>query len=249
MSPKKRAAADNHESEQPSKKRSPPKSKTGVATKNKPGSRKLKKNTTTDDNTGDNEATSPKQKRGLAKDTNGDLDAMEVVPVTPKKRTPSKSKGKKVQAEEAGPEVVASSSGATQARSQNNAAHDAADGMGENAKGEARKRMAPKKAVAAPRDIPSTWDEADEADKMLVTMKDNGEDWITIRAAWAAATGQVTAGSSLPNRYSRIKVQIMDLEEGDVCLFFFPTLVISTLVISSGIWIFTANLAGDCHLC
>lgn len=205
--PKKRAAADNSESEQPSKKRSPPKGKTGMAVKNKNSSSKSKKNTaTTDNNTGAGEATSPKQKRGPAKATNGDIDAMEeVVPVTPKKRTP-KSKGKKVKAEEPGTEVVASASGSTQT---------GADGMGENAKGEARKRMAPKKAVATPKEIPSTWDEADEADKMLVNMRDSGEDWITIRAAWEAATGQVTAGSSLPNRYGRIKVHLMELKEGD----------------------------------
>ena len=56
-----------------------------------------------------------------------------------------------------------------------------------------RKRQAPKKEVIAPRGIPSSWDEADDADRMLVTMKEKGEGWSEIRAAWKAATGQDTA--------------------------------------------------------
>ena len=56
-----------------------------------------------------------------------------------------------------------------------------------------RKRQAPKKEVVAPRGIPSSWDEAGEADRMLVTMKEKGEGWSEIRTAWKAVTGQDTA--------------------------------------------------------
>ena len=59
-----------------------------------------------------------------------------------------------------------------------------------------RKRSAPKGAVAAARCIPSSWDNADNADKMLVSMKEEGKDWATIRTAWKEATGQETG-----NRY------------------------------------------------
>lgn len=56
-----------------------------------------------------------------------------------------------------------------------------------------RKRQAPKKEVVTPRGIPSSWDEAGDADRMLVTMKEQGQGWSEIRTAWKAATGQDTA--------------------------------------------------------
>lgn len=56
-----------------------------------------------------------------------------------------------------------------------------------------RQRAAPAKAMAAPRGIPTSWDTADEADRMLVIMKEKGEDWAAIREAWKDATGQDTA--------------------------------------------------------
>ena len=60
---------------------------------------------------------------------------------------------------------------------------------------------------------------------MLVTMRDNGEEWGAIRLAWMEETGENPPPSTLPNRYSRIKARLVHLREGDVCLlsFFFPT--------------------------
>ena len=98
-----------------------------------------------------------------------------------------------------------------------------------------RKRQAPKKELAAPRGIPSSWENADYADKMLVTMKEKGDTWAEIRATWQEVTGQETAPryalisimvfkiptniitSTLPNRYNRIKVNMMRMDEADVC--------------------------------
>ena len=98
-----------------------------------------------------------------------------------------------------------------------------------------RKRQAPKKELAAPRGIPSSWENADYADKMLVTMKEKGNSWAEIRATWQEVTGQDTAPryalkdnmvlttsinlviSTLPNRYNRIKVNMMRMNEADVC--------------------------------
>ena len=56
-----------------------------------------------------------------------------------------------------------------------------------------RKRQAPKKEVTVPRGIPTSWDEADPADRMLVSMKEKGEGWSEIRAVWKTMTGQDTA--------------------------------------------------------
>ena len=55
-----------------------------------------------------------------------------------------------------------------------------------------RKRAAPVKELAAPRGIPTSWADVDEADRMLVTFKENGADWLTIRKEWQKMTGQIT---------------------------------------------------------
>lgn len=135
-----------------------------------------------------------------------------IEPVTSKKRTRSKGKGKKVKAGDPDAEpVVASSSRATTIAI--NVAVETTRA------GRVRRRSRPTRKVATPRNIPTSWDDADPADKLLVTMKENGDDWKTIREAWKAETGQEPAESSLPNRYNRIKVRLMHLKEGDVCTY------------------------------
>ena len=69
--------------------------------------------------------------------------------------------------------------------------------------------------------IPTCWEEANAADRMLITMKDGGADWSKIRELWKEITGQDTANSTLPNRYLRVKANLMRLEEGDVSLYFY----------------------------
>lgn len=67
--------------------------------------------------------------------------------------------------------------------------------------------------------IPSCWEEASAADRMLVTMRGQGAEWGKIRALWKDITGQDTAKSTLPVRYIRIKANLMRLEDGDVSVF------------------------------
>lgn len=64
---------------------------------------------------------------------------------------------------------------------------------GLTAKSTPRKRNAPKGGVADQRGIPSSWDEADEADRMMFTLKDQGATWSVIREKWTAMTGIETA--------------------------------------------------------
>ena len=64
---------------------------------------------------------------------------------------------------------------------------------GLTAKSTPRKRNAPKGGVADQRGIPSSWDEADEADRMMFTLKDQGASWGVIREKWTAMTGIETA--------------------------------------------------------
>lgn len=218
--PKKRAA-DANQSEQPSKKRSPPNNKSDVGAKDINGSTEPKH-----DNTGGSATTTPVKKRGLGKATSGNVDAIQGgVRVTPEKDNSATKKAKSVRfliepVDE--PEANAASAGPFE-----HAAIQATLGMITateyiNLQGNIRQRMAPKNAVAAPRDIPTSWEDADEADQMLVTMKEDGVDWNTIREAWTAKTGQKTAGSTLPNRYKRIKIATMQFREGDVSLPFLP---------------------------
>ena len=62
---------------------------------------------------------------------------------------------------------------------------------GTNARGTPRKRQPPKDKTAVPRGIPESWEEADEADRMLCRMKqqDPPASWDEIRKAWKQITG------------------------------------------------------------
>ena len=64
---------------------------------------------------------------------------------------------------------------------------------GLTAKSTPRKRNALKGGISDQRGIPSAWDEADDADKMMFTMKDEGASWSVIREKWTAMTGIETA--------------------------------------------------------
>lgn len=90
--------------------------------------------------------------------------------------------------------------------------------------GAARKRAAVTKEKVVARGLPMSMKECSEADRMLLHMKDvDGKPWADIRATWKAMTGQETAASTLPNRYNRLKVNLMALEEGDVSFTIIPS--------------------------
>ena len=184
--PKKRAtaAAANDESSQPAKKRSPVKKATAATT----GDAVI--------------STTPSKKRASPKkkdvaivkvnaengETDGETEGLE--PVTPKKgkRAPAKAKATKADND------VDANVGSTESTDKS-ASPTKGNGVvgGTTVHNTARKRQAPKKDVAAPRGIPTSWDEAGDADRMLVTMKEQGEGWAEIRAAWKEATRQDTA--------------------------------------------------------
>lgn len=52
-----------------------------------------------------------------------------------------------------------------------------------------RKRSAPKSSMAPQSAIPNSWEEAGEADRTLVKMKEDGKSWGDIRKMWAHITG------------------------------------------------------------
>ena len=49
--------------------------------------------------------------------------------------------------------------------------------------------------------IPRSYDECEDFDKQLISMRDAGTGWDQIRKAWTDATGEKTGKSTLPNRY------------------------------------------------
>ncbi|MCJ1378660.1 hypothetical protein MMC17_001759 [Xylographa soralifera] len=139
--------------------------------------------------------------------------------VTPKKTKISPTKAKPVEDNkaEASGEDVEMNSKVKKPRTPKNSKTDNANGVTKSA---ARKRGPTKAAegIAPGRTIPLSWDDASEADRKLVQMKEAGKSWPEIREMWKTETGQETAGSTLPNRYSRIKVNLEHLEPGDEAL-------------------------------
>lgn len=65
------------------------------------------------------------------------------------------------------------------------------------------------------RGIPRSWDEASQADRILVTMNSKGLGWDDIGKAWKKETGQDAAHIVLLNRYNRLKNNVQCLKEGD----------------------------------
>lgn len=82
-------------------------------------------------------------------------------------------------------------------------------------KGTLRKR-APADKIGKTVPISTSLATASDADKMLIKMKEEGKTWAEIREAWKKMTGEETKSSTLPNRYSRLKTNLMTLQSGDV---------------------------------
>ncbi|KAI9878878.1 MAG: hypothetical protein M1830_010234 [Pleopsidium flavum] len=83
-----------------------------------------------------------------------------------------------------------------------------------------RRRKAPSAPVTPSRPIPANFEAADEADRMLVKMKDDGLGWAEIRAAWTKSTGESPGASTLPNRYNRLKANFIEFSQEDVSSYF-----------------------------
>jgi len=67
----------------------------------------------------------------------------------------------------------------------------------------------------ASRAIPQSWEEASEADRILLNMKSRGISWHEIGKAWNEETGQDTAHIVLLNRYNRLKDNVQIFKDGD----------------------------------
>jgi hypothetical protein len=66
-------------------------------------------------------------------------------------------------------------------------------------------------------EIPKSYGEAGEADRLLWDMKASGATWEEIRVAYAEASGKPIGGkSSLPNRYDRLKSNFTQIKEDHV---------------------------------
>lgn len=89
-------------------------------------------------------------------------------------------------------------------------------------RGTVRKR-APADKIGKTMPISTSLATASDADKMLIKMKKEGKTWVEIREAWKKKTGEETKSSTLPNRYSRLKTNLMTLQSGDVSDILFRT--------------------------
>ncbi|KAI9793270.1 MAG: hypothetical protein M1816_000691 [Peltula sp. TS41687] len=83
----------------------------------------------------------------------------------------------------------------------------------------AEEPVPPKKrrGVANPkgRKVAASYEEADEADKMLWDSRREGKPWNEVKEAWTKITGEETAASTLPNRLDRLKTVWFKLEPAE----------------------------------
>lgn len=194
--PKKRgaAAAANDDSSQPSKKRSPTKKATVTTNTNGEGTEPI---------TTSKKRALPKKKNAAdakvkteSGETDGETEGPE--PVTPKKgkRTTGKGKGTKADSDSKANDETTETTDKSVSPTKGKGEIE-----GTTVHNTPRKRQAPKKELAAPRGIPDSWENADDADRMLVMMKAKGDGWNEIRAAWKTVTGQDTASRyALPTK-------------------------------------------------
>lgn len=191
--PKKRgaAASANDDSTQPTKKRSPTKKATAATNVEASTNGEAPEPITPTPK----KRASPKKKNAAGVkaetedgETNGETEGLE--PVTPKKgkRAPAKGKAKQTDTDAKTNDESADATDKSVSPTKGNGEIE-----GTTVNNTPRKRQAPKKELAAPRGIPSSWDNADHADRMMVMMKEKGEGWTEIRAAWKEVTGQDTA--------------------------------------------------------
>ena len=167
-------------------------------------------------------ATKSKKEAKDAED-NGDA-AGEDLPLTPPVTPPKKGRGRKASntANTGVNGSVPKSKGGKKTKA-TEPAEDSAEGPNSQESptttksGTPRKRAAVTKDKAVARGLPSSMEQASDADKMLLHMKDvENKPWAEIRKMWTVMTSQETAPSTLPNRYNRLKANLMVLKDGDV---------------------------------
>lgn len=66
--------------------------------------------------------------------------------------------------------------------------------------------------------IPTSYEEASEEDRMIIRMREKeGKGWAEIRQVIEDITGVKLGGTTLQNRYTRVKANFVVFEETDVC--------------------------------
>lgn len=80
-----------------------------------------------------------------------------------------------------------------------------------------------KKAGLGP--IPTSYEDASEEDRLIIKMREkDGQGWLDIRKVIEENTGVNFGGSSLSNRYGRMKANFTVFEKEDVCCYKLPFL-------------------------
>ena len=59
--------------------------------------------------------------------------------------------------------------------------------------------------VASQQDLPQSWEEANDGDRLIMRMKGNQKGWATIEPAWEKLTGEKPENGALLDRYKRMK--------------------------------------------
>ncbi|MCJ1312117.1 hypothetical protein MMC25_005791 [Agyrium rufum] len=77
-------------------------------------------------------------------------------------------------------------------------------------------KTATAKGAAMP--IPKSYEEAGEADRLMVQMRNEDKTWAEIQAMWLEHTGTEKTSASLQKRFSRIKDNLTKLEDGEASM-------------------------------
>ncbi|KAI5219609.1 hypothetical protein AUEXF2481DRAFT_2229 [Aureobasidium subglaciale EXF-2481] len=79
---------------------------------------------------------------------------------------------------------------------------------------------APAKNIMAVKPIPRNFEECDQADQELITMREAGHDWAECKARYDELTGGDYGKSTVPNRYERLKTAFINMRDEDNLLLF-----------------------------
>ncbi|KAI5203316.1 hypothetical protein E4T39_04147 [Aureobasidium subglaciale] len=84
----------------------------------------------------------------------------------------------------------------------------------------AGRSRAPAKNIMAVKPIPRNFEECDQADQELITMREAGHDWAECKARYDELTGGDYGRSTVPNRYERLKTAFINMHDEDNLLLF-----------------------------
>jgi hypothetical protein len=131
---------------------------------------------------------------------------------TPKKNAKQSGEGKKKGGDSVKPKTP-------KKRDSKVMAQDSGDGEEGSPATPSKTGSASKRIKVKKQEIPASRAELSGGDRLMVDMKEAGKSWADINTAYTNLTGVAVGGSTLRNRYLKIKDSLAEWKDGDVSLF------------------------------